>query len=65
MKFRCNTSGNVYEFTLPIDIKSMLENPEYTKVEDEELEKKEAVSQADDSQKEPERKTLHLKKQAA
>lgn len=62
MKFRCNASGNVYEFTLPIDIKSMLENPEYTKVEDEE---KEAVSQADDSQKEPERKTLHLKKQAA
>ena len=64
MKFRCNASGNIYEFTLPIDIKSMLENPEYTKVEEDEA-LEEAASQADKTPKDSERKTLHLKKQAA
>ncbi len=61
MKFRCKTSGNVYEFNTELDIRSMKENPEYEEVKEEE-----AVSQTDTKQEgNPERKTLTLKKSAA
>ena len=31
-KFKCNNSGNVFEFTFEHDIKTMRTHPEYTEV---------------------------------
>lgn len=34
MKFKCNISGCVYTFESALDIKAMLQSPDYTVVED-------------------------------
>jgi hypothetical protein len=34
-KFKCNTTGQVYEFTMEHDIKDMQRHPEYTEVKEE------------------------------
>jgi hypothetical protein len=36
MKFKCKQTKNVYEFTQDVDIKAMLEHPEYEVVEEQE-----------------------------
>ena len=33
-KFRCNLSGNIFEFTAEYDIADMREHPQYTEVEE-------------------------------
>ena len=34
-KFRCNYTGNVFEFKIDHDIKTMREHPDYTEIKDE------------------------------
>lgn len=49
-KFKCNLSGNIFEFTAEYDIADMREHPQYTEVEEVEedvepvVEKKTTVS---------------------
>ena len=42
-RFRCNLSGNIFEFTAEYDIADMREHPQYTEVEEVEEETVEPV----------------------
>lgn len=48
MKFKCLISGLIYEYTLPVDIASMKQHPEYEEVVEDEPVKEPKTKQSKD-----------------
>ena len=48
-KFRCNYTGNVFEFKLEHDVKTMREHPDYTEIKEEEIKKPSKKSKVEDN----------------